>query len=161
MRPLPLQRISELLEYQEDTGKLFWKVTRGGTAVKGSIAGCINAQGYVQLQIDNAFFCAHRIIYALKTGREIFSDIDHIDGDRTNNVFSNLRESSKSSNAKNRMSRGTYKVKTGWVAGITVDYKKKHLGVFSTEQEAHEAYLAAKAKYHPESAGRKYSDEGK
>ena len=157
MKPLPLQLIYDLLEYKEDTGDLVWKKTRGGKALKNSIAGCINAIGYRQVYIDCSLFYAHRIIYAMKTNKDTFQILDHIDGNRLNNLFSNLRESTHSSNSKNRINKGVFRVKNGkWTAQIVIEYKKKHLGTFATESEAHEAYLVAKSKYHPESEGRKY-----
>ena len=157
MKELPLQKIFELLEYQENSGRLLWKKHRGNKAFKGTVAGTITKSGYIQICVENTLYWAHRIIYAMKTGKTVFSTVDHIDGNRSNNLFSNLREITQSENSKNRMSRGTFKTRAGtWAAGITVDYRKKHLGTFLTEQEAHEAYLAAKSIYHPTSKERKY-----
>ena len=156
-KALPLQRICELLRYDANTGKLYWKVNRGGGVVKDSEAGCVAANGYVQISIDDVPYTAHRLVYAINTGKEIFENIDHIDGNRTNNLFTNLREATKSSNAKNRISLGYSKVPSGWAARICVDYKQKHLGIFKSEKEARDAYLKAKSEYHPESAGREYN----
>lgn len=158
-KALPLQRICELLRYEESTGKLYWKMNRGSGVTKDSEAGCIATTGYVQVYVDNVPYTAHRIVYAIKTGKEVFQNIDHIDGNRTNNVFSNLREATPSSNAKNRVSLGYSKVPSGWAAGITVDYKQKHLGIFKSPEEAHQAYLEAKKLYHPQSTGRKYDEQ--
>lgn len=158
-KDLPLQRICELLRYDDNTGKLYWKSNRGGGVVKDDEAGCIAATGYVQIYIDNVPYTAHRLVYAMNTGKEVFQNIDHIDGNRTNNLFNNLREATESSNAKNRVSLGCSKVSSGWAAKITVDYKQKHLGIFKSKEEAHTAYLAAKSKYHPESTERKYSEQ--
>lgn len=158
-KALPLQRICELLRYDNSTGKLYWKMNRGNGVTKDSEAGCVAATGYVQVYVDNVPYTAHRIVYAINTGKEVFQNIDHIDGNRTNNVFSNLREATPSSNAKNRISLGYSKVPSGWVAGITVDYKQKHLGIFKSPEEAHQAYLEAKKLYHPQSTERKYSEQ--
>ena len=158
-KALPLQRICELLRYDKSTGKLYWKAKRGGNIVEGDEAGCIAATGYVQIAIDNVPYTAHRIVYAMNIGKEIFQNIDHIDGNKTNNLFNNLREATESSNAKNRVSLGCSKVPSGWAAKITVDYKPKHLGIFKSKEEAHKAYLDAKKEYHPESTGRKYSEQ--
>lgn len=155
-KELPLQRICDFLQYDQQTGHLTWKQARGKGIKSGDKAGCKTVTGYVQVYIDNKPYLAHRLVYALNTGKSIFGDVDHIDGNRSNNVFSNLREVSKAENAKNRISRGTFPVSTKWVSGLTVDYKKKHLGTFDTEEQAHEAYLAAKRLYHPQAEGRKY-----
>jgi len=159
VKALPLQRICELLRYDDDTGKLYWKLNRGRGVVKDDEAGCVAVTGYVQVYIDNVPYTAHRLVYAMKTGKEVFQSIDHIDGDKTNNLFLNLREATKSENAKNRVSLGCSKVSTGWTAKITIDYKQKHLGTFKSKDEAHSAYLEAKKLYHPQSTERKYNDK--
>ena len=88
--------------------------------------------------------------------------VDHINGNRGDNRLCNLRDVSRKINTQNRKSAsinnscGLLGVsehkgvgKSGrFVAGIYIEGKRKHLGVFDTAQQAHEAYLTAKRKYH-------------
>ena len=79
--------------------------------------------------------------------------IDHIDGNRSNNVVENLRWVSMSENNRNRMKReGTTSSFKGvafastrklWLASIKPSGKSKHLGYFTNEREAGEAYNTA------------------
>ena len=149
-KELPLQRIYELLRYDEELGTLTWKMNRGGNIKEGTVAGCVNTAGYVQVYIDNVPYYAHRVIYALATSQKSIKFIDHIDGDRRNNRLSNLREVSSAINAQNNKARGTNLSRDGWCSSIATNYQQKHLGYFDTEEEAHFAYLTAKKLYHPE-----------
>lgn len=77
--------------------------------------------------------------------------IDHINGIRDDNRICNLREITNQQNHFNRPNaKGYYwnKNRNKWHATIEINYQKKHLGVFNTEQEARNAYLAAKEIYH-------------
>ena len=74
--------------------------------------------------------------------------VDHIDQDKSNNHFTNLRWTTHSVNAHNSdKARGCdYNVNARkWEAYIRIDGKKKHLGLFATEADARAAYIAAKA----------------
>ena len=74
--------------------------------------------------------------------------IDHMDGDGLNNRRDNLRIATASQNAQNQIKRanaqGRYKGITqrngNWRAQITVNYRKKYLGTFKTEEEAARVY---------------------
>jgi hypothetical protein len=90
----------------------------------------------------------HRIILGLKDEDPRLGD--HIDGDGLNNIRSNLRVASSSGNAQNRRlsccSSSGFKGVTWrkrervWYAQIGYKDTRKHLGVFSTAEEAARAY---------------------
>jgi hypothetical protein len=87
------------------------------------------------------------------------NDIDHRDGDKKNNRFSNLRDVTTQVNIQNQR-RATKANKSGllgaafnrrlgkYVSGIGVAGRTVYLGVFETAIEAHEAYLKAKRQLH-------------
>ena len=150
VKELPLQRISELFRYDEETGHLYWKTSQGMRGKIDTIAGYLGPSGYVLVGFDNKLYRAHRIIYALTYLKSFMGDIDHIDGDRSNNRLSNLREVSRSVNLQNNKARGTWLVGLRWEAKIRTNNKQVYLGRFDTEEEARAAYLAAKNIYHPE-----------
>ena len=88
----------------------------------------------------------HREILGLKPGDP---GVDHRDGNGLNNRRENLRRATKSQNAMNQQkTRGTSRFKgvrwhkdcKKWTAEIKFDGKKKHLGLFNTEEEAAKAY---------------------
>jgi len=94
----------------------------------------------------------HRVVLERKLGRPIAAGMfcDHIDGKRSNNSRSNLREVTKQQNNMNTRAKGYYwhKAVGKWRAYIGLNGKTIHLGYFDIEAEAREAYLSAKAKYH-------------
>jgi hypothetical protein len=149
-KELPLQRICELLRYDEETGDLYWKIDRTGAAKTGTVAGSLDKEGYTTVKIDKSIYKAHRVIYGLSYSLSSFEEIDHIDGNKSNNKLSNLRAVSRAVNQQNNKVRGTYQHRNCWQAVLKANGKKRYLGSFDTEEEAHQAYLAAKKIYHPE-----------
>ncbi|MDD1463696.1 HNH endonuclease, partial [Dolichospermum sp. ST_sed2] len=84
-------------------------------------------------------------------------DIAHIDGNRTNNAISNLRECTRSQNMEN-LKKCQSNNKSGilgvhfnnftWVMQIKVGNKRIVKKGFSTAKEAGEAYIEEKRKNH-------------
>ena len=80
-----------------------------------------------------------------------YPQVDHEDGDRSNNRVENLRWVTNQQNCFNRTTaKGFYfnKAVCKWLAQIKVDGKRIYLGLHNTEQEARAAYEEAKAIYH-------------
>ena len=100
---------------------------------------------------------AHRVIWAMCHGGWPIHGIDHIDGDRTNNRFENLRDVTQSKNMRNSSIRsdntsgvvGVYlEKKSGtWYAQIKTGGTVKHLGQFPSFEDAVAARAAAEIKY--------------
>jgi len=114
-------------------------------------------QGYKQIQLCNEgkykMFKIHRIIGMVYKGLDINDSskcIDHIDRNRGNNHVDNLRLVSHQQNHFNTNSKGYcyYKRYNNWRTQIKLNGKTIHIGYFDTEQEAKDAYLVAKEKYH-------------
>ncbi|MBJ7429621.1 MAG: HNH endonuclease [Bacteroidia bacterium] len=88
--------------------------------------------------------------------------VDHIDGNRANNNWENLRYATHSENSMNQKIRTdgssvykgvSYQAKTNkWKGTIVLERKFIHLGLFECEREAAEAYNAAAVKFHKEFA---------
>ena len=77
--------------------------------------------------------------------------IDHIDGEKLNNNIENLRCVTQQENHFNQTKAKGYswhKQKKKWQAQIKVDDKTIHLGLFENEEDARNAYLEGKIKYH-------------
>lgn len=106
-------RLKELLSYDPATGVFIWKVTRNGKMKVGLPAGSIDREdGYVEICLDRRDYKAHRLAWLYVTGAWPVYGIDHIDRDKTNNRFINLRDVPHSVNLKNRVlpaTRGPYK----------------------------------------------------
>lgn len=99
---------------------------------------------------------AHRAILAMMTG-EWPDEVDHINGDKSDNRLTNLRAVSRSENMKNTSLRsdntsgvtGVYfdKSRCLWAAEILAGGKRSHLGRYRTKKEAVLARKAAEIRF--------------
>ena len=111
-------------------------------------------RGEFRIEIGERFYLVHRIIASCFLGLDIENPeevVDHRDGNPSNNCIENLRPTTGQGNQWNQTrAKGYYwDIHTKkWRARIKVNYKAIHLGLFDTEEEAREAYLAAKLIYH-------------
>jgi hypothetical protein len=141
--------IKELFYYED--GKLFNKTKTAKRIKIGEESGCLNGGGYRHIMINGKNYQAHRLIYIFHNG-EITDNlqIDHINKNRSNNNIENLRLVTKQENDFNRSAKGYYfhKPSNKFMAKITLNGKQTHLGSFSTAEEARDAYLEAKKKFH-------------
>ena len=88
----PNALLRKYFTYDPESGNLIWKIRPAYSVPEGSIAGCLKNTGYIMVQFQRRFWQSHRLIYKLVTGIDPGDFvIDHIDGDTTNNSWSNLR----------------------------------------------------------------------
>ena len=137
---------SELRKYLEyNQGKLFWKKQPNYGICIGSEAGTVNKRGYVQIKILNKRYYAHRLIFFMFN--DYFpEEVDHIDGNKTNNNIENLRGVTKSQNAWNTKQKKDntsgsknvcYDKRTNsWLVSFQVNKIKKYYGRFLDKNEA-------------------------
>ena len=88
--------------------------------------------------------------------------VDHINGDRADNRFCNLRATDPSGNAHNAKLRKDSKsglkgvtwcnTNKKWMAQIRIAARTKFLGHFDNKHDAHEAYRSAAVELHKEFA---------
>ena len=152
---LPSQELlRERLAYDPETGILTWAYSRGGIT-KGKVVGHPNKTGYWQVMLDRKSYQAHRLIWKWMTGEDPPAFIDHINHDRHDNRWVNLRLATPAQNNQNVRGWGKYKkgvrkstCGTTFDATIRVDGRSIHLGCFNTEDEAHQAYCDAADRVH-------------
>lgn len=151
-REAKLQAIKEGLVIDESSPSgLAWSKPGKKKAVGAPALITVDAHGYRRGDVNYLSVKAHQAVFTLTHGY-IPAVIDHIDGDKLNNVASNLREVTLSENSQNKWkAKGYSKHRKSFVAEIRVAGVKHHLGSFKTEDEARAAYLTAKKIHHPTS----------
>jgi hypothetical protein len=95
----------KMIDYNPDTGKMYWRVTVGRRAKAGAEIGGINRHGYRKVKIKGRMYLVHRLVWKLAYGVWPANDIDHFDGDRLNNRLSNLRDVTRAINVRNSRRR--------------------------------------------------------
>lgn len=158
---LTLILVKEILDYNPETGLFTWKIPTAKCVSVGDLAGSLKAQsaGYVNINIFQRRYGAHRLAWFYMTGEWPKFEIDHINGCRSDNRFANLRDVTRQVNAQNlkkgRSNTGllgvSYVMRRGkgsYRAGIKANNKSINLGNYSTAEAAHAVYLEAKRRLH-------------
>ena len=167
--------LCKLLRYEPETGKLFWlprdleffkdarswKIWNTKNATKEAFA-VKSGDGYFRGKLFGRDFKAHRVIWAMQTGKWPEHQIDHIDHNGLNNAWRNLRVATQSQNNANKRSkekcssiyRGVCwaKRECRWIATIKKDKKCHFLGYFSDEKMAAQSYDQSAKRLHGEFA---------
>jgi hypothetical protein len=155
-KDLTLERLKEVLNYSKETGIFKWKKTLSVRAISETECQCRNKKGYIVIRIDGILYKAHRLAWLYVHGHMPPKDIDHKDKIFDHNWILNLRVASKTQNEANTTVRknnktgvkGVFPRNDGkYCSQIFRNGKKYHLGSFSTQKEAGEAYNQAAKKF--------------
>lgn len=115
--------IKEFIEYNPNTGDIFWKKYKKHNALPGQKITYKDTHGYIQFSFNNITYFAHRVIWFLMTGNQP-NQIDHINGVRDDNRWVNLRNTTETGNGRNK-----------------IKYKD-HPGVFKLQTKNGQCYVA-------------------
>lgn len=147
--------IKEALTYDPISGVLYFKDT--GLPIKTHNT----CQGYFGVSYDGVSYLAHRLIFLLVDGTLPEKDVDHINGIKTDNRFSNLRKVTRQQNTFNRSKNlnkdlpknvylhkpsGRYQVK------MKINKETRHFGYYDDLELAEFVAQEVQAKYHGEYA---------
>lgn len=160
---LTAERLREVMKYEPATGLFIRIAVRRGMAKRtlGEVAGHVNNQGYVLMEIDGRRYQAHRLAWLYEHGSWPRHEIDHINGVRDDNRIVNLRDVPRSFNQQNLRSSMPKRSRPAplgvswhrqagrWRAMIWNGSKNIYLGLFDDANEAHQAYLEEKRRLHP------------
>lgn len=168
------KRVAELVRYDALTGKLFWlprqptdfdtkhnspaqACAAWNTRYSGKECFTAASHGYLRGGLLGINMAAHRVAWVLAHGFWPKNEIDHANGNRSDNRLENLRHVSHQENARNQKRKlSNTSGHTGvaysekrrkWVAYIRVDYRKKALGRFDRKSDAVAARKSAEAHY--------------
>lgn len=182
-KPLPTpDELRQLLRYEPETGKLFWRERNRtyfqSTTPAGKVrlwnemnAGreaftSVDWSGHMYGRILGRHFSTHRVAWAIYYGAWPSGVIDHINGDPTDNRINNLRDVTPLENSRNGPLApkntsgvtGVYfnKKSQKWRAYIGLKNKQVNLGMFEDFETAAEARKRAEKElgYHPNHGSR-------
>ena len=140
---LTQERLKEMFDYRED-GNLIRKHSIGGNGNKagraiGTKPKMTRNSRYSATKIEGEHWCVHKLIYLYNYGC-VPDQLDHINGDTSDNRIENLREANSSENMRNR--RIFSNNKSGhkgvswskchgkWYVYMNVNNARKHLGYY-------------------------------
>jgi len=150
-RKITVETLYERLEADFKLGKLYYKPTGlswWDTRYSGQECFNINAHGYLCGTINKVRLLKHRVIFAMHEGRWP-SQIDHINRNKSDNRFENLREVTQKENNQNIGKRCSntsgktgvyYRTREGlWLAKIS----NRELGYFKSKEDAIKSRIKA------------------
>lgn len=95
-------KLIQKLNYNPDTGEF--------TRPNGKIAGSLHKEGYHNIMIEGKKYLSHRLAWFYMTRTWPVNCIDHVNRNRTDNRWVNLREATRSQNQMNSKLRVTNKL---------------------------------------------------
>lgn len=146
---LSLDKLKSELHYDPETG-IFTRKKKTPSGPIGTIAGYKRKDNVINIRCGFQYL-AHRLAWFYMTGKWPKEEIDHINGNGSDNRWCNLREATHSQNAQNVPRRGVswHKRYKKWGARLCLNSISYHIGWFETEQEALQAYQNYKQIHHP------------
>lgn len=171
---LPAETVRKLLSYNPETGELRWKprgaefftdgkftaetqAARWNTRHAGNVAFAISVKGHRVGNLLGRRVYSHRVIWIWMTGKWPEGDVDHINGDKADNRWVNLRDVPHYINGRNMpISRANTSGVTGvywhrkrqkWCASIKVNGEDRYLGLFTSLTDAAAARAQAQAEH--------------
>ena len=143
--------LKEQLFYDAITGEFTRLISNSSRSKVGYIAGCFDKHnGYIKIGINGKYYKAHRLAWLYMTGSLPIGMLDHVDMNKINNAWINIRQATSSENSLNvglkTTNKSGYKgvsfskASGKWYAHAKLNGKSKHLGSFILPQDAAKAY---------------------
>lgn len=161
---LTRERLKEILSYDPATGVFSCNKVRHQSHKIGDELGYDVGKGYLRIKVDGHQYPAHRLAWFYMTGEWPAEVIDHIDLDRSNNRWGNLRAATNCENLRNRPKnknntsgqKGVFwnKKDQKWVVKIGLNGTRHYLGTFDDFDKAVMVHQDGVARLHGEFAYR-------
>jgi hypothetical protein len=143
----PYDELSKYLKYDPHIGVGIWLVRLSSRVRTETVAGTLAPSGYVLIKYKQKIYKAHRLFWFLQTKHDpAHLTIDHIDKNKSNNKFLNLRLANKSHQQHNKFKphnnvsgeKGVcwLKGRQRYQAYIKINGKQTHLGYYKIFEQA-------------------------
>jgi hypothetical protein len=145
---LTQEYLKHRLSYDRDTGGFRWRNPVGSRVRAGDSIGKATDYGRVRIALDHRNYKAHHLAWLYVHGEWPPMEIAHINGDPSDNRIANLRLATESRCKKPSGKKGVswHKIGNKWQAQIKIKGKTCHLGLFTTVEAAHAAYVDAQSR---------------
>ena len=146
------KELAEMLTYEPDTGRVFWKDGILGNRYSGKEASYLHDKniGRYKVKHKNKRYFRSRLAWIIYYGKEPENMIDHINGDQADDRICNLRDVTNSENQLNR--KKSERNRTGYTGvshtrsgKFSVSYRSRHLGTFESLEDAIEVRKKAES----------------
>lgn len=143
-------RLHYLFDYEVDSGRFIRKIKTAGRVRVGDNAGTRHNKGYWLIMVDGVLYLRHRLAWLYVTGEWPEHEVDHVDMDRANDAWSNLRAATASENQSNRRIRPDNKIglkgvsrasRTTFWSSVSHQGKTTYLGTTTCPAAAHLRYV--------------------
>lgn len=140
------EELIETFDYDPLTGIVTWKKDKGRIKA-GTVVGSKHNRGYLTVRYDYKSYLLHRLIWFMVHGKWP-ENIDHKNGDRTDNRLSNLRKATLVQNNHNTKKKpnakcqyiGVFPHGKKWRSFIRENGKRVYIGSFDSPEQAAKAY---------------------
>jgi hypothetical protein len=158
---LTQEELKSILHYNPNTGVFIWRKQLSNRIRVGEVAGKTGPKGYLSIGIYGQRYLVQRLAFLYMKGTFPVYIIDHIDTNRANNSWNNLREATQQSNTYNSNLRkdntsrvkGVYPLSNGrFQVKLNSNKITKYLGTFEDIELAELVAIEARNKYHGEFA---------
>ena len=150
-------KLKFILSYSPLTGVFIWNVSKSGNNGIGSVAGNISSQGYRVITVNGKEYRAARLAFLYMEGYFPEYEVDHVNRNKSDDMWKNLKHVSHSCNMKNRgVMRNNksgipgvqlYKADGTWAVVISSNKKRFFCGYFQSFKDAVVARWEAEKKH--------------
>jgi len=155
MQLISHEKLVEIMHYSPETGVFTRRKKVNQMPVE---AGSTDKQGYRRIHLIGKVYRAHRLAWFYAYGEWPMAEIDHINGDRSDNRISNLRPCTHQQNNHNQPIRKNnrsgvkgvhFNRKAGkWHGQVCLNYRIHHVGLFDELEAAANAVRAKRDELH-------------
>lgn len=156
---LTQERLKQVIKYNPETGSFERVECFQRPDVVGLCSLNRQGNGYHRVTIDGKRYYRHRLAWFYMTGEWPVDEIDHINGNRADNRWVNLRDVVPKTNQQNRRQAASSSksrvlgvswdsARGKWTARIQIGSVYKGLGRFDDKEDARAAYINAKRLLH-------------
>lgn len=153
------KELKEEIIYHPETGLFFWRVFKSGRKMDRAV-GAVTGAGYLVTTFHYKQYSLHRLAFLYMLGSFPDGMVDHIDCNKLNNRWDNIRLATIFENAQNKPLGHTNnsgfkgvcwdRTNNRWKASINFNGKAKHLGMFKEKEDAANCVRSFREQVHKE-----------